>query len=197
MRERTIRVIRFIDWRFILVMTLMIMAMTVYYLVSTSARQRDEAIELLAHKDEISAIERQEAATERQVILRQLEELQTKYDTSVRINREFVAWLRSQGYPVPDRLILSENVRLETSEERTARVRREVQQNQERKRLDNGTTNSSSGKPGKPDKSDKGDRGSGRGNGGGNDKDSKSDSGKSDGKSHGDNAGGNGKGRDK
>ena len=139
MREQVLRVIRFIDWKFILVFTLMIMAMTVYYLVDTTTRQRDEALDLLAHKEDISAHERKEAQAERRVILTQLADLQAKYDASVKINRDFVAWLRSQGYRVPDEYILPENVRLETSEEREIRIRRE---NQERKRPGGGTANS-------------------------------------------------------
>lgn len=139
MRERVTRVIRFIDWKFILVFTLMIMAMTVYYLVDTTARQRDEALDLLAAKERISAHERKEAQAERRVILTQLSDLQAKYDASVKINRDFVAWLRSQGYRVPDEYILPENIRLETSKERTIRIRRE---NQERKRPGGGTANS-------------------------------------------------------
>ena len=139
MREQVLRVIRFIDWKFILVFTLMIMAMTVYYLVDTTTRQRDEALDLLAHKEDISAHERKEAQAERRVILTQLADLQAKYDASVKINRDFVAWLRSQGYRVPDEYILPENVRLETSEEREIRIRRE---NQERKRPSGGTANS-------------------------------------------------------
>ena len=139
MREQVLRVIRFIDWKFILVFTLMIMAMTVYYLVDTTTRQRDEALDLLAHKEDISAHERKEAQAERRVILTQLADLQAKYDASVKINRDFVAWLRAQGYRVPDEYILPENVRLETSEEREIRIRRE---NQERKRPSGGTANS-------------------------------------------------------
>lgn len=191
MRERAIRILRFIDWKFILVFTLMIMAMTVYYLVDTTTRQRDEALDLLAHKEDIAAVERKEARAERRVILTQLSDLQAKYDTSVKINRDFVAWLRAQGYRVPDEYILPENVRLETSEERDIRIRREVQQNQERKRSGGGTNNSGPDARGNSD-SDRGDRGSDNGRSG----DRDGDRGRSDGKSHGDNAGGQGRGDD-
>jgi hypothetical protein len=191
MKARLIQVVRFFDIRFMVAFTAMVLACVVFYLVVKSADQRDEAITLLAKKDEISAVERREASVERTLILNQLEELQDKYDTSVKINRDFVAWLRQQGYPVPDRLVLSENVRLETSEERETRQRREAQ-NQERKRSGGGTTNSG---PDRPD-SGRGSNGDGRGNGGDRDGDGEKDRGRSDGKSHGGNSGGKGKGRD-
>ena len=195
MRERALRIIRFVDWRFILVFTLMIMAMTVYYLVDTSSKQRDEAIELLSHQNRVSAEERKEARIEREIILKQLNELQDKYDVSVKINRDFVAWLRSQGYRVPDEYILAENVRLETSDEREARQRREAQQNQERKRSGGGTNNSGPDNPSEDSDGGGGDRGDDNGRGGDRDGDGDKDRGKSDGKSHGDNAGGQGRGR--
>jgi hypothetical protein len=195
MRERALRIIRFIDWKFILVFTLMIMAMTVYYLVDTTTRQRDEALDLLAHKEDIAAVERKEARAERRIILTQLSDLQAKYDTSVKINRDFVAWLRAQGYRVPDEYILPENVRLETSTERETRIRREVQQNQERKRSGGGTNNSGPDSPGNSD-GNGGDRGDDNGRGGDRDGDGDKDRGRSDGKSHGDNAGGRGRGDD-
>lgn len=165
MRERVLRVVRFIDWRFILVFTLMIMAMTVYYLVDSTTRQRDEALHLLAAKERISAHERREAAAERKIILTQLADLQVKYDASVKINRDFVTWLRGQGYRVPDEYIFPENVRLETSKERDVRIRRE---NQERKRAGGGTTNSGPDNPGtggRGSSSDSGNSGGHRQNG--------------------------------
>lgn len=164
MREQVMRIIRFIDWKFILVFTLMIMAMTVYYLVDSTTRQRDEALDLLAAKERISATERKEAQVERRVILTQLSDLQAKYDASVKINRDFVAWLRSQGYRVPDEYILPENVRLETSEERTIRIRRE---NQERKRPGGGTANSGPDSNQRPGGGNSNGRGSGDGDGDG------------------------------
>jgi len=190
MRERIIRIVRFVDWKFILVFTLMIMAMTVYYLVDTTTRQRDEALQLISHKEATAAAERREAAVERKAILTQLADLQTKYDASVKINREFVTWLRAQGYRIPDKYVLSENVRLETSDERNARTRREAQQNQERKRSGGGTTNSGPDKPGSPHS---GGQDGGSGNSGG--RGDHEDRGQSGEKSHGQNAGGNGKGQ--
>lgn len=183
--------LRFFDWRF-----LVMLAVTgavfglVYVIVSGSIERREDRertdVVLAQNAKLIDQIEQKDrrAVHDRHV-------LTAKYDGLLSVNKGLVDYLRSIGFVIPDRFIVAENARPETSGERNAREERESRRND--------TANSGPDAP----KGGGGSGGGGGGGGGGNDSDDDDGDkpGKSDDKSHGQNKGGksedHGGGKDK
>lgn len=85
-------------WRFVMSLAFLLLAYAVVASIHTSVRQRDEALAALQQQEKVAAAERAKASTERQTILTSQRDIQRKYSA-------LVAWLDTQGIPVPPEVL--------------------------------------------------------------------------------------------
>lgn len=95
------RIIRFIDWRLVLSITVLLIVAAAIQSSLATAHDRDRLAAQSVHDRQVAAVERQEASEERARLLTGQRQLEIKYDALLATQNRIVAYLNGRGIFVP------------------------------------------------------------------------------------------------
>lgn len=96
------RMIRFIDWRLIVSITVLLIVVSAIHSSLATAQDRDRLAAEAVRKDRIAAAERRDASAERARILEGQRRLEEKYDALLATQRRIVGYVNARGIFIPE-----------------------------------------------------------------------------------------------